>query len=124
MERNHRQLRVFGYNPARQTQQNEKSAVFDSIWNRARALLINDSVAGSKSEPFSRLIWEFETLRDQAAAFAQHGALRCRIEIKDNETRLYAVPKDLDKQLSIDLWNKGIPAILITETPSAKAVNT
>jgi ATP-dependent DNA helicase DinG len=67
----------------------------------------------------TQLLWDLEQIYEQASVLTFHNNLICWIEPEEQDCRLCAIPKDLDRRLYDDLWNKGIPTILTSGTLSA-----
>ena len=76
---------------------------------------VSDTGIGRKAQ----LLHELEMIKNQSAVFIDHSDHICWLEIdKNQDTRLCATPKRIDKLLYNDLWNKGIPTILSSGTLS------
>jgi ATP-dependent DNA helicase DinG len=90
-------------------------------------LLTSEAVSTSGEGKKSDILWDLAASREQLASLARHGEHICWLEKPDadttpgteQETRLCAIPKDLDARLHKDLWSKGIPTILTSGTLSA-----
>ena len=68
----------------------------------------------------TQILLEINQIRERAAVFALHREQICWLEQpSDNELKLCAIPKDLDKRLFADFWSKGIPTVLTSGTLSA-----
>ena len=113
-ERLLRQQRYLGKDPAGQALRNETSGRLDSIWRVASKLLTNEGITGGYNQ-HERIIRECGAISEQAASFLKRGELDCWVEADSDKERLCATPKDLDSQLYDDLWDKGIPIILVTD---------
>jgi ATP-dependent DNA helicase DinG len=82
-------------------------------------LLDAEPLTGYGAERKSQIMWDLGQAREQAAELARYADLICWLEADKGETRLCAIPKDLDKCLFRDQWSKGIPTILTSGTLSA-----
>jgi len=88
-------------------------------------ILDAEPLAGHGSGRRTKVLWELEQVKKQAAMLSQHDNLICWLEAESPhltdkaDNRFCAIPKDLDKQLYHDLWGKGIPTVLTSGTLSA-----
>ncbi len=89
------------------------------ISDRLLELLDSEPVSNSSIGLKSQTIWYLEQVREQAVIFLQHANLICWLEIDNDDSRLCAILKDLNKQLYDDLWSMGVPIILTSGTLSA-----
>ena len=89
------------------------------ISDRFIEFLMYEPISGVGMGRRAQLLWELEQVKNQTGAFLQHDGLICWLEKDGGENSLCAIPKDLDKKLYDDLWNKGIPIILTSGTLSA-----
>jgi len=124
IEKQQRQKRFYGIFPERQALRNETSAVCTSIWRKTKKLLVYDDAVGLKSSPLTRLIWKYESVRDQVAVLVNHDDLSYQLESNNEGSRLFATPKELEKQISNDLLSKGIPVILTSDVSPVIATNS
>jgi Rad3-related DNA helicase len=108
-----------GFSPERELLRLDTSVVREAIWRQARRLLPAESATGKGGEWLVRLIWDLENIHDQTSALAKHGELICWLELDKDNTRLCAIPKDLDRRLFNDQWSKGISTVLTSGTLSA-----
>ncbi|MDR0818240.1 MAG: ATP-dependent DNA helicase, partial [Oscillospiraceae bacterium] len=89
------------------------------IANRLSELMDFEKVIGNGDYLKTELLWELSQIQKQAAELANHSNLICWLETNETESRLCAVPKDLDARLYADLWSNGVPTILTSGTLSA-----
>lgn len=89
------------------------------ISDRLIELLSSEPAVGNSAGRKSQIVWELKQIHGQAAVFARHSELICWLET-DDKKRLCAIPKDLDKRLFNDIWNKGIPTVFTSGTLSTK----
>jgi ATP-dependent DNA helicase DinG len=97
--------------------------IADTLYELLTSEAITTSGEGKKSD----ILWDLASAREQLASLARHSEHICWLE-KPNEhttpgtepeTRLCAIPKDLDGMLYKSLWSRGIPTILTSGTLSA-----
>jgi len=84
-------------------------------------ILSSEPVVGNGAGRKSQLVWELKQINEQTAALARNSELICWLEADKDESRLCAIPKDLDKRLYNDIWSKGIPTIFTSGTLSSNA---
>jgi len=82
-------------------------------------VLTAQSLAGRGAGRRTKVLWELEQVKKQAAMLSKADNLICWLETEKDESRFCAIPKDLNKQLHSDLWGKGIPTVLTSGTLSA-----
>jgi hypothetical protein len=116
IEKQHRQRRSYSGDPVSQIMRDESLERFGNIWDMTKQLIAGESVIGENSRPLTWFIRKCEAIRDHAAAFVNHGEFVCRIEPNEEGTRLIAEPKNLDIQLYNDLWSKGVPTIILSDS--------
>jgi Rad3-related DNA helicase len=119
LEREQRMARKHSYDVGRQLSISEKNNLNETIWKKTRKLLPVESASGHASDHVIRLIWEVSRIQEQAAALARHGELICWLEQEGDETKLCAIPKDLNERLCRHQWDRGISTILTSGTLSA-----
>jgi Rad3-related DNA helicase len=119
LEREQRMARKHSYNADRHLLISEKNNLNETIWKKARKLLPVERASGNASDWAIRLIWEVSRIQEQTAALARHNELICWLEQADDETKLCAIPKDLNDRLFRHQWGKGISTILTSGTLSA-----
>jgi len=66
-----------------------------------------------------QILWELEQVRKQTGILIQYDKLIYWLEKGDDENKLCAIPRDLDKRLFDDIWSRGIPTVLTSGTLSA-----
>ena len=89
-----------------------------AISDRLIELLDSEPLAGKGAELKTRIISELKQAREQAAVLAPDGEHISWLEMGKHESRLCAIPKDLDRRLFNDLWSKGVPIIITSGTLS------
>lgn len=119
LEREQRTVRKYSLNTERQLSINQKNSLYETIWKKARRLLPVESASGNESDWIIKLIWQIQSLRDQAAALAKHAQLICWLEQEDDADKLCAIPNNLGDRLFNDQWGKGVPTIFTSGTLSA-----
>jgi len=119
IERRNRQKRNADSTPESNIIYGSKSSVSDTIWHKAKSLLPVDGASGNYSYWIVRLLWSLEQISKQVDALAKHKNLISWLESDEDERRLCAIPKDIDKRLYDNQWCKGIPTVLTSGTLSA-----
>jgi Rad3-related DNA helicase len=119
LEREQRMARLTGFNTGRRLYASNNSVLLDTVWKKTKRLLPVESASGKGSDRAVRLIWQIQALRDKAAELAKHEELITWLETDDDETRLCAIPNNINERLFKDQWGKGIPTILTSGTLSA-----
>jgi ATP-dependent DNA helicase DinG len=101
---------------------NENQRHIRNIHNMADELIEHifpEPVLGNGAGRKAQLLWELEQIRSHTSAIARQDNHICWLDVEEHDSRLCAIPKDLDRQLYDDLWQKGIPTILTSGTLSA-----
>jgi ATP-dependent DNA helicase DinG len=91
-------------------------------------LLNSEEVLGNGGSLRLQIVWELGNVREQAAALHRHTVQICWLERPDEhthkgaaqETKLCAIPKDLNDRLYSDFWSKPIATILTSGTLSSE----
>ena len=90
--------------------------IADRLYEQLVSMPVIDRHAYRKTQ----ILWEIDRIRERAAVFALHSEQICWLEQTANSNlSLCSIPKDLNRRLFDDLWNKGIPTILTSGTLSA-----
>ncbi|MCL2222401.1 MAG: ATP-dependent DNA helicase [Oscillospiraceae bacterium] len=84
----------------------------------AKKLAISE-LTGKYAGVKAQLLQGLEGIQSRANALLKHKNLICWLEKIENGYKLCAIPKDLDRRLHDDLWDKGMPTILTSGTLSA-----
>lgn len=119
IEKRSRKYKKGGSSTVQKVLLKDKAVVLDSIWKKSRDLLPIERSLGKHSEWIVKLIWDLKKIHEQVTVFVNHSKLICWLELNENANSLYAIPKDLNKQLFNDQWNKGISTIFTSGTLSA-----
>jgi len=88
---------------------------------RLSRLIASETTTSDEAGGRSQLLRGLERVRDTITAFSKQDDLICWMENgpTDNETKLCAIPKDLDRILFQGLWFKGFPVVLTSGTLSS-----
>ena len=89
--------------------------------NNLLNMIKDEKFIGYGSERKSQIIWDLEQLSYKTNTLVKHGELICWLEINNKEKLLGAIPKNLDKLIYDDFWNKSIPTILTSGTLSVNS---
>ena len=88
----------------------------ESLYEKIKYGAIRGNGNGRKEQ----LLLELEQIIKQSEMFIRHKEHVCWLEVdKQIDSRLCAIPKDIDKQLYSTFWSRGIPTILTSGTLSA-----
>jgi Rad3-related DNA helicase len=120
IEQSHRSKRQRSNSTERQTTSRNYVPLHEAVRKKAQDLL-SKRVWGRNSEYITRIIWRIGQLQEQAADFTKHSKLICWLEEDNRNCKLCSIPKDLNKRLFQDQWNKGVPTVLTSGTLSANA---
>jgi ATP-dependent DNA helicase DinG len=96
------------------------------ISDRLYELLTTEAVTTNGEGKKSDILWDLANVREHLASLARHSEHICWLEKPneyttpgvEQETRLCAIPKNLDEMLYKNLWSRGIPTVLTSGTLS------
>ena len=74
-------------------------------------LLKPEAIAGNGAGRKSQVLCELAQIHSQADMLKNYDKYIYWLESDENEKKLCAIPKDLDKRLFDDIWSRGIPTV-------------